>query len=62
MSYSDVVAISAGSTYSLALRALSRPTNRDQCKNGGWQNFTEPSFNNQGDCVSFVNRLNHGNN
>jgi hypothetical protein len=28
------------------------PTNKDQCKNGGWQNY--PQFKNQGDCVSFV--------
>jgi hypothetical protein len=26
---------------------------KDQCKNGGWQNFTSPAFKNQGDCVSF---------
>ena len=26
---------------------------KDQCKKGGWQNFTNPSFKNQGDCVSF---------
>jgi hypothetical protein len=26
---------------------------KDQCKNGGWQNFTSPKFKNQGDCVSF---------
>ena len=26
---------------------------KDQCKNGGWQNFTSPSFKNQGDCVSY---------
>ena len=25
----------------------------DQCKDGGWQNFTGPSFKNQGDCVSY---------
>ena len=59
---SNVGAISAGGVHSLALRSLSRPTNKDQCKNDGWQTFTEPSFNNQGDCVSFVNRINHGNN
>jgi hypothetical protein len=29
------------------------PTNKDQCKNGGWQNYGT-SFKNQGDCVSFV--------
>jgi hypothetical protein len=27
------------------------PTDKDQCKNGGWQNFG--IFKNQGDCVSF---------
>jgi hypothetical protein len=26
---------------------------KDQCKNGGWQDFTSPAFKNQGDCVSF---------
>jgi hypothetical protein len=37
------------------VRAISytvAPTSRDQCKNGGWRNFT--GFKNQGDCVSFV--------
>jgi hypothetical protein len=32
-------------------------TTKDQCKNGGWQNFVDDegnSFKNQGDCVSFV--------
>jgi hypothetical protein len=32
------------------------PTNKDQCKNGGWQIFNTPrEFKSQGDCVSFVN-------
>jgi hypothetical protein len=31
-----------------------RPTNRDQCKNGGWQTWT-PRFKNQGDCIQYVN-------
>ena len=30
-----------------------KPTNREQCKNGGWQSYGT-SFKNQGDCVSFV--------
>lgn len=30
------------------------PTSKDQCKNGGWQTFTNPTFKNQGDCVSYV--------
>ena len=34
---------------------LQVPTTQDakeQCKNGGWQDFTSPAFKNQGDCVS----------
>ena len=37
----------------IAVTPLPRvPTSKEQCKNGGWRNFS--SFNNQGDCVSFV--------
>jgi hypothetical protein len=32
----------------------------DACKNGGWMTFSNPSFKNQGDCVSFV--ATHGKN
>lgn len=31
------------------------PTNKDECKNGGWQTFNNPSFGSQGECVSFTN-------
>jgi hypothetical protein len=31
---------------------LIEPTDKSQCKNGGWQNY--PQFKNQGDCVSYV--------
>jgi hypothetical protein len=30
------------------------PTDKDQCKDGGWRLFDSPTFRNQGDCVSFV--------
>lgn len=30
------------------------PTDKDECKRGGWQQFNNPVFKNQGDCVSFV--------
>src|SRR5262249_52273211 len=31
------------------------PVTKDQCKDGGWQDFQFPrTFKNQGDCVSFV--------
>ncbi len=32
-----------------------RPSNKDECKKGGWMNFTNPSFKNQGQCVSWTN-------
>ncbi len=32
--------------------APSTPENKDRCKNGGWKSFTNPSFKNQGQCVS----------
>jgi hypothetical protein len=31
------------------------PSAKDQCKNGGWKNFTNPTFKNQGRCVSYMN-------
>jgi hypothetical protein len=36
--------------------ACESPASTDQCKNGGWANFTSPrTFKNQGDCIQFVN-------
>lgn len=29
-------------------------TDKDQCKKGGWQTFNNPTYKNQGDCVSAV--------
>jgi hypothetical protein len=39
-----------------------RPFTKEDCKNGGWQNFTDPVFKNQGDCVSYFasNGKTHG--
>jgi hypothetical protein len=31
------------------------PTNKDECKNGGWMTFNNPTFPNQGQCVSYTN-------
>jgi hypothetical protein len=39
---------------------LSSPTSKDQCKKGGWQTFVNPTFKNQGQCVSWVNHQEHG--
>jgi YVTN family beta-propeller protein len=33
------------------------PATKDQCKDDGWRSFTNPTFQNQGDCVSFVDHL-----
>jgi hypothetical protein len=34
--------------------AVPAPTSKNQCMNNGWATFNNPSFKNQGDCVSFV--------
>lgn len=39
------------------VRTQGGPTNKDQCKNGGWQTFTNPSFKNEGQCIKFVNHM-----
>jgi hypothetical protein len=33
---------------------LSSPTDKESCKNGGWMTFNNPTFKNQGECVSTV--------
>lgn len=35
------------------------PLSKDECKKGGWANFTDPTFKNQGQCVSFVATQSH---
>ena len=34
---------------------VTTPVTKDQCKNGGYKTFTNPTFKNQGQCVSYVN-------
>jgi hypothetical protein len=36
----------------LSLASSVLPTSKDQCKNGGWQTFNDPTFKNQGECVA----------
>ena len=33
------------------------PADKNQCKDNGWQNFINPKFKNQGECVSYVEHL-----
>jgi hypothetical protein len=35
------------------------PTSKDACKNGGWKTFNNPTFKNQGQCVSYVASQGH---
>jgi hypothetical protein len=35
------------------------PKTENACKKGGWRNFTNPSFRNQGQCVSYAKRHKH---
>ena len=36
------------------LNAEVEPASKDECKRGGWKDFTLLHFKNQGDCVSYV--------
>jgi YVTN family beta-propeller protein len=50
------VAVGAGPYMVAITPGIGPPTNKDQCKRGGWKAFTIPGkFKNQGHCVSFVN-------
>ena len=44
--------------FELAAATVGPPTSKAQCKKGGWRQFTNPSFKNQGQCVSYVNHHN----
>ncbi len=51
--------VSANHTISATFEAnpvTPTPVAKDECKNGGWKNFTDPVFKNQGQCVSWTNR------
>jgi hypothetical protein len=38
---------------------VASPTDKDQCKKGGFRAFNNPSFRNQGECVAFVEAHEH---
>ena len=51
----DIASGPAGEVFSdrtFIIQFVRTPTNKKQCKKGGWRTF--PQFRNQGDCVSFV--------
>lgn len=43
--------------YPVVVPPTTSPTMKSQCKDGGWKTFTNPTFKNQGMCVSFVEHL-----
>jgi len=45
--------------YPPAPPVVTTPTVKDQCKSNGWKTFTDPTFKNQGQCVSFVQANSH---
>jgi YVTN family beta-propeller protein len=51
------IATGAGSTAIAFAVPTQGPTNKDQCKDGGWATFTNPEFKNQGQCIKFVNHM-----
>lgn len=51
-----------GSTWVYNFEPFRTPLTKDDCKNGGWQTLKAAdgsSFKNQGQCVSYVNHVNH---
>lgn len=51
----------ASNPYKITVRELVSPANADQCKNNGWTTFNNPTFKNQGECVSWVQHNVNGN-
>lgn len=49
----------AGSEDSVVVTVSNTPDTMNQCKDGGWKNFTNPAFTNQGQCVSYVQSNEH---
>jgi len=49
----------AGSEDSVEVTVNNTPDTMNQCKNGGWENFVNPTFKNQGQCVSYVRANEH---
>jgi PKD repeat protein len=43
-----------GSDAEILFSLPSQPSDRNECKNGGWRTFWNPSFRNQGRCVAWV--------
>ncbi len=45
--------------YSCDPEKIGPPTDKNECKKDGWKTFNNPTFKNQGDCVSYVQSNEH---
>lgn len=52
--YDNVVTTVNGMSTTFDFEEFATPTDKNQCKKGGWKTFSNPTFKNQGDCVSYV--------
>lgn len=56
--------VMAGATPNQAGAPVTPPTSKEQCRNGGWQNFKDAegkmAFKNQGQCIGWVATHGHG--
>lgn len=41
-------------SFSVVVQATLSPPDKESCKNGGWRQFNDPFFANQGECVQYV--------
>jgi acyl-homoserine-lactone acylase len=46
-----------GDVAAATLSSLHLSEGKDDCKKNGWRTFAKPTFDNQGDCVSYMNEL-----
>lgn len=53
---SSTFTVTASSTVATSTPPVAPPVKASQCKRMGWKTFTNPSFKNQGKCVSFVEK------
>lgn len=58
-SASDGEGGTAAATYTVSVNrvVVGPPTSKDECANGGWLRFNNPSFKNQGACVAHVAKM-----
>lgn len=58
MAASSSFTVTASSTSATSTPVVTpTPTTANQCKKMGWKSFTNPSFKNQGRCVSYVEKM-----